>query len=449
MKTKKVAAGLSILLVAGMAAGCGNGNSDTNSPTPEAGSSTATAKQVTIKYHTWTPAKDYENVVKTFEAKNPGIKVEVNTVVENDATETMKKLDILSASGEEMDVIELNSMATYAKRAQTNYEPLDSYLVKEGVKFSDEYKSDMSLNGKIYALPGIFQQQLVMLNKDFLDEANLPVPKDWTWDDFQDYAKKLTKGEGATKRYGTHFHTFKEFFRLTTLSLPADQGLMKDDASGLNLDNPNFKKSLELMNQSQNVDKTAASYSDVISQKIPYRNQYFGGKAAMIPIGSFLASEAGGTDKLPVTFKTVFAPIPKNAKADEFYSNGSSNPLVISAASKHKEEAYKFLRFLTTEGIPLKASGGLSSWKKSDLNKELDVIIKQSLKPELIDKESLVYTLSVSKFGKAPVVPDYLAELEKAYVAEAEKYLLGKADINTTMTTLKTSLQKIVDANKK
>lgn len=71
------------------------------------------------------------------------------------------------------------------------------------------------------------------------------------------------------------------------------------------------------------------------------------------------------------------------------------------------------------------------------------------MKPELIDKESLVYTLSVSKFGKAPVVPDYLAELEKAYVAEAEKYLLGKADINTTMTALKTSLQKIVDANKK
>lgn len=49
------------------------------------------------------------------------------------------------------------------------------------------------------------QPRIVYLNKNAIDEAGLKVPTDWTWDEFQDYAKKLVKGGGTTKRYGAFY----------------------------------------------------------------------------------------------------------------------------------------------------------------------------------------------------------------------------------------------------
>ncbi len=39
-----------------------------------------------------------------------------------------------------------------------------------------------------------------MINKDHLDEAGLEVPPlDWTWEDYREYSKALTQGEGKDK----------------------------------------------------------------------------------------------------------------------------------------------------------------------------------------------------------------------------------------------------------
>jgi multiple sugar transport system substrate-binding protein len=283
------------------------------------------------------------------------------------------------------------------------------------------------------------------MNKDQLDEAGLSVPTSWTWDEFRDYSKKLTKGEGPNKRYGTFFHTWKDYFLLRLYSSPENQGIMTDDGTKLNNDNPLMKESLELRYNMEYADHSATPYQDVVSQKIPYRDAYFQGKASMIPTGPWMISEAGGTDKIPATFHSAFAPWPKNNASDENYSFGLADSLVISSRSKHKQESYEFLRFLSTEGMSLTKQ--LSAWKKADLNQEVDAIISSTMSPEMIDKNSLMNTLSVSKLPNPPTAVSYSADLEKAYIAEAEKYILGNSDIDTTMKNIKDNLQKIIDAN--
>ncbi|MGG1555558.1 ABC transporter substrate-binding protein [Paenibacillus ferrarius] len=453
MKRKWLSVSASSIVIASLLAGCGGETGSKAEPTkgadPVASTSANPAKPVTIKFLNWEKASVYQPAIDAFEKKYPNIKVQYMPLVENDSNETQKKIDIMYASGEDFDVFSLNSTPDFSKRATSGMlEPLDDYLNKENVKYSDEYKAEqMKVDGKRYSLPGKFGPWFILLNKAQLDAAGLPVPKSWTWDDFRDYAKKLTKGDGPTKQYGAFMHTWKDYFLLKKYSLPKNQGIMTDDGTALDADNPMMKASLELRYNMERTDGSVRPYQDVVTQKIPYRDEYFQGKASMLPTGPWMIAEAGGTDKIPATFVSAFAPWPTNNKGDENYSFGGADSLVISSKSKHKQEAYQFIRYLSTEGMGLTKQ--LSAWKKADVNKELDQIISATKTPDKIDKASLINTLTVSKLPDPPIAVSYFADIEKAYIAEAEKYLLGTTDIDTTMKNIKTNLQKIIDANKK
>ncbi|WP_276354949.1 extracellular solute-binding protein [Cohnella caldifontis] len=457
MNKKWLSVTAAVLLAASLLAGCskgggerqaGGGESPAGSAPAGGASPSAGAEPVTVKFLGWEKASVYQPAIDAFMQKNPTIKVEYTPLVENDSNESIKKIDLMYASGDAFDVFPLNSARDFAQRAAAGMlEPLDDYLAKEGVRYEDEYKAEQQLiNGKRYSLPGKFGPWMILLNKEMLDAAQLPVPTSWTWDDFREYAKKLTKGDGPNKTYGAHFHEWKDYFLLRLYSAPKDQGIMKDDGLTLNADNPLMKRSLELRYEMEKTDGSATPYQDVITQKIPYRDQYFQKKAAMMPTGPWMIAEAGGTDKIPATFVSAFAPWPTNGQGDENYAFGGADPLVISSKSKHKEESYRFLRFLSTEGMVL--TNQLSAWKKADTQSEVDTIVASTKSPDKIDKASLINTLNVTKLPTPPVTPSYAADLEKAYIAEAEKYMLGVADLETTMANIRTNLQKIIDANK-
>lgn len=175
------------------------------------------------------------------------------------------------------------------------------------------------------------------------------------WDDFADYAKKLTKGEGAEKRYGTYFHGpqaggWMEFLKLKLENQAQNSEFLKADGTS-NLDDPNFKATLELRLRMEKEDKSSVPYSDMISQKLAYRTQFFNQSASMILIGSWMNTEIGGTEKVPLNFNVAVAPFPKNTAGDE---NGltpvTTDYVAVAAKSKNKEAAYKFVRWYTTEG---------------------------------------------------------------------------------------------------
>ncbi|MCJ8010965.1 sugar ABC transporter substrate-binding protein [Paenibacillus sp. KQZ6P-2] len=446
MKKKILGITTTVVMLASLLAGC-SGSSNSSTASGKNTGSTDQSKPVTIKFLNWEKPSVYQPAIDAFEKKYPNIKVEYIPLVENDSNETLKKIDIMYASGEDFDVFSLNSLPNLSQRASNGMlEPLDDYINAEGIKYEDEYKAEqMKLDNKRYSLPGKFGPWFILMNKDRLDEAGLSVPTSWTWDEFRDYSKQLTKGEGATKSYGTFFHTWKDYFLLRLYSSPENQGIMTDDGKKLNDENPLMKESLELRYNMEYVDHSAMPYQDVVSQKIPYRDAYFQGKASMLPTGPWMISEAGGTDKIPATFHSAFAPWPKNNASDENYSFGGADSLVISSNSKHKQESYEFIRFLSTEGMSLTKQ--LSAWKKADLNQEVDAIISATMSPDMIDKNSLINTLSVMKLPTPPVAVPYSADLEKGYIAEAEKYMLGETDIDTTMKNIKVNLQKIIDAN--
>lgn len=411
--------------------------------------------KVTIKFHTHGNEASYnwKKTIAAFEEANPDINVDLVILSEKgDTQEAIKKLDLAAASGEQLDVLMFSDTASYAQRVSMGMvAPIDEFIEKDGYTVTEEYKVDTKIGDKYYALPGKFNPWYVLLNKDHLDEAGLEVPTDWTWDEFQAYAKKLTTAE----HYGTFFHgpqngSWLEFMKLALASEAENTEFIKEDSSS-NIEDPLFKKTLELRYQMEKVDKSAVPYTDIMSQKLHYRNQFFNQDASTVLIGSWMNTELGGTDQFPLEFNVAVAPYPKNSsEAEGGYTPVTTDFMAVANNSEHKEEAYKFIRWYTTEGQILQGKN-IPSWNNvsnDQFGEIIDNILAETNNPEKVDKESLINVLSNAKSSKLVSPVSYQAEIYKVVNEEYEKLIFDEQDIDETIKVTNERVQELIESNK-
>lgn len=418
-------------------------------------SDTKKGKKVTLKFYTYGTEASYnwKNTIKAFEKKYPNIDIDVMILSETgDTQEATKKLDLAAASGEQMDVLMFSNSASYAQHVSMGMiEPLDGFIKKDGYKVSEEYKVDTQINGKYYALPGKFTPWYVLLNKDHLDAAGLKVPTDWTWDEFMTYAKALTR-DG---HYGTYFQgpqdgSWAEYLRLALASEPENTEFMTADGKS-NLNNPLFKKSLEILLKMEKDDKSAVPYEDVMSQKLNYRDEFFDQKVSSIITGSWMNTELGGTSQYPLHFHVAVAPFPKNEKNNKGgYTLVTTDYMAVAANSKHKKEAYTFIRWYTTEGQIVQGEN-MPSWKKisdKDLNKIINHILGGTKNPENVDRDSLINVLTNAKSSKFISPVPYQTEIYKVISEEYEKLIFGQQSIEQTINASQKRVEDIINNNR-
>ncbi|PJN50087.1 hypothetical protein PAEVO_51310 [Paenibacillus sp. GM2FR] len=446
---------LTAAMVIGLLSGCGGAKGNaTQEGSAEGGGKT------NLRLYTYgtEEAYNWKKTIQAYEEATPGVTIELVQLSEKgDTQEAFKKLDLEAASSAQMDILMFSDPAGYAQRVALGMaEPLDDFIAKDGYSVETDYKVDTRLDGKVYALPGKFNPWYVLLNKDHLEEAGLPVPTDWTWDEYADYAKKLTQGEGASKRYGTYFHGpqgggWLEFLKLMMANQPQDTDYLKADGSS-NLDNPTFRQTLELRVRMEKEDQSSVPYTDMISQKLNYRTQFFNQSASMITIGSWMNTEIGGTDKVPLDFNVAVAPFPKNEEGDPTgLTPVTTDYVAVAAKSKHKEEAYKFVRWYTTEGQIVQGKN-IPAWqqvKTEQVEEIIDTILSGTKSPEKVDKKSLVDTLVASKASAIVPPAPYQAEVYEAVNEEYEKLILGNQDIDQTIANSQERVNKIIESNKK
>lgn len=412
-------------------------------------------EQVTIKFHTHGTEENYnwKTTIAAFEEKYPNIKVDLVALSEKgDSQEAIKKLDLAAASGEQMDVLMFTDPAIYAQRVGMGMAaPIDEFIKEDGYQVADEYKVDTQIDGKYYALPGKFNPWYVLLNKDHLTAAGLEVPKDWTWDEFAEYAKALTR-DG---HYGTYFHGpqnggWMEFTKLALASEADNTEFLKADGKS-NVTNPLYKKTLELRVKMEKEDKSAVPYTDILSQKLHYRNQFFNQDASTIVIGSWMNTELGGTEQFPLNFNVAVAPYPKNKKDDKGgYTPVTTDYMSVASASKHKKEAYTFIRWYTAEGQIVQGRS-IPSWNKiseNDLAGIVDKILSTQKTPEKVDKDSLIYVLQNAQSSKIIPPVSYQSEIYKVINEEYEKLIFGEQDIDMTIKASEERVQEIINNNK-
>ncbi|SDZ56063.1 multiple sugar transport system substrate-binding protein [Evansella caseinilytica] len=420
----------------------------------EAGNGGHEKEEVTIKFHTHGNETSYnwKETLAAFEEAYPDINVDLVILSEKgDTQEALQKLDLEAASGAQLDVLMFSDPASYAERVGLGMvAPIDDFIEADGFDVGEEYKVDTILDGSYYALPGKFNPWYVLLNKDHLDEAGLEVPQDWTWDDFIAYAKALTTED----RHGTFFHGpqnggWMEYMKLALAGKPENTEFVKEDGTS-NFDDPLFRKTLEIRVKMEKEDQSATPYTDILSQKLHYRTQFFNEDASMILIGSWMNTELGGTDQFPLDFHVAVAPYPKNDAADEGgFAPVTTDYMAVAKSSAHKEAAYTFIRWYTTEG-QLVQGRNVPSWNgvtEDEFAAIIEGILAETEEPEKVDIDSLIRVLTNAKSSKIIPPVSYQAEIYNVVNEEYEKLIYDQQNIEETIAALQERVQEIIDSN--
>lgn len=307
--------------------------------------STKAAAKVKIKFAVWdySQAPEYKQLIDAFEADNPNISVEPLDIPSNGYGD---KVTIMLASGDDTDVIALKDMPTYSNYVQKKQiVNLISYIVKDKVNLNNYggLAPNLKVNNGYYALPYRSDYWLLFYNKDLFDKAKVPYPtNNMTWTEFRNTAKKLTSGSGNNQVYGAYIHTWKS--AVIDWAVADGKGKLTDGKYDF------LKEAYNVFLPMQNVDKSIMPLGIAKTASASYKGQFETGKAAMVPmgtwfIGSLISDKKAGLHNI----NWGVATIPHFDKAKQGSTFGNVTPVAINSASKNKDAAWKFVKFLGSE----------------------------------------------------------------------------------------------------
>ncbi len=442
---KTMALLLSALTSATVLSACGS------KPAQPATTPTTNAEPVTITFYTWEKTgytEQQDNIVKAFEAQNKNIKVKFVYPTDNNNTDYLQKMNtLLMSSNNDVDIFGASGAAYVSDFIKAGVmEPIDDYFKKEGKNFDDIYQYHFVQDGKTYVVPTFETTWFVMLNKNMLDKAGLPVPPiNWTWDEYKEYAKKLTSGTGKDKIYGSYMHNWPDYIKMGIYANNTSP-LFYDKAKNLVVDQPMFKDWMQFRFDMENVDKSSVPYSDVKAMNLAYRTMFFNGQVAMLPTGAWMISEIQNVAKYPHDFVTAFASLPKFENSPDGRTFGDSHYFGISKNSKHKEEAYKFLRFYSENRSKIAPLTGFTGVKNQDRASIVKDLVGTNAK--YYDLDSLIKVYNNPKF-QVNYLKDSndLSSVEKQVQdlvsQESEKYLMGAQPLDKSIQNMLDQYSKI------
>ena len=391
MKTgRTVALGLSVIMAASVMAGCGGSGSTTD----QKGEAKAEASAEPVVLHWWGSFAENmgpEQVCEAFNKIDPNLQVEYTRYVNDDAGNT--KLDMTLMSDTSIDVFFSMNDVLLKKRIDSGYTyPLDELFDSAGFKLDEDYEDTISqkeINGHYYSLPAKRITETILYNQQMFDEAGVPYPsKDWTYDEFLDTARKLTKGEGNDKVYGWFFPGYdagQPALRMLNSKLGVDWMYAPDGKSAF-IDTEDVKDITEkyLQRVSEGIEP---SYVDVTTQKMAPASMLLTGKAAMI-FGDWVVRDVKDTANYPHDFKVGFAPMPRlSADQEHNYTTSYTDDLSVNSKSEHPQEAMKFIKWYIEEGMDYVAPyARIPACKKYDADKVASLIFGDQ--QELFDMES-------------------------------------------------------------
>lgn len=375
--------------------------------------------------------------------KDKGIQVEYERFV-NDDTGNLK-LETSLLAGTDVDLYISYGLAQIKKRADGKMAlDLTELMARDKYDITENFSGMASaffVDGKPYSLPTKLDQYGLVLNKDMFDAAGIPVPTEWTFDEFREIAKKLTKGEGQDKVYGMFWNSQQDLTYangyLVTQTLGGDT-FYKEDGKTTNFDNPVMVKAYQLVYDMMNVDKSSPTHIDSVTQKLSQEGMFLTGKSAMT-VGPWIVRNIKDREKYPHDFQTAFAPYPVVEKDQRKYTQGGyGDHLSINPKSKNIDAAWEFAKWYASEGmLPLVAGGRVPSHK----NFSVDTVTKEFV----AGYEDLLDANTVKNVLIAPPQTEYavgvkttkLPEITKVFNEEIEAALSGRKTVEQALTDCK------------
>jgi len=271
--------------------------------------------------------------------------------------------------------------------------------------------------GHLYGVPDAVTTNVVAYNKAIFDKAGMAYPKDnWTVDDMVAKAKKLTKdinGNGVNDQWG-----IADWDRYGVTSLLYGGRLVNKEGTKIVFDRPIARAQLQIW------------YDMMFKYKItPLPAQ----STTLFGQGSFRAFRSG---KVAMSVLAAWGRLPVRTVKDfdwdvvmypsykgqiGVYMSGEA--YLISASTKHPDEAYEFLKFTTTKKWMSLQTGEGSSIPSLKALADSDFFLEPQKKPK-----NAVAFLKMLKYGILPWATSARTVVRRAYIADAQRLVLPVGD---------------------
>ncbi len=352
--------------------------------------------------------------IALFEKSNPDIKVNLDW-----SSAGLQKILTQIAGGNAPDVIILFSASDISIFAEKGaLSDLTPYCEKYNVPLDDFWpllKPYMYYEGKVYALCDNATPYVLYYNKKLFDSAGIPYPTDkWTWEDLLSASKALTKEIGPrVKQFGFLTGVRKEPFYWQN-----GASFYSKDKKRCIINSKEGKEALRFLYDMQFKYHLSPSPSEM--QSIgggqgwgSGLSLFMSGKIGMYPCGRWVTINY----RKIKDFEWDIAPLPKGKyKATLFLSHSWAIP----EDSNHKEEAFRFVKFLsekdnellvtsTGDGVPSRIS--ISKTKEFLFNPEFPKETKNQL---YLDEMKYAHNYELAPYAPA-------MEVNRIYWEEYDK----------------------------
>jgi multiple sugar transport system substrate-binding protein len=289
--------------------------------------------------HPWVEA--IKPLLPEFESKT-GIKVKLEMIMEEKLTSKLKVP--LTGEWPTPDVFMYRPLQEGMPFAYSSWmEPLDPYAAEESFGLADFYPSALgsaTMNNKLYGIPVVTEQQVLYYRKDLLQKAGLKVPS--TIEELAAAAGKL-----HDPKHGVHGFVARG----------QQSALVTQLSSFIYSEGGDFQDGYQATLQTPEAMKAYRTYGELLRQYAPAEvtkwswpqamSWFASGKAALYTDASSLYKNAIAGDSV-ITETIGYAPFPAGSAGSRPY-NLTAWVLGINSYSKHKEEAWAFIKWAASK----------------------------------------------------------------------------------------------------
>jgi multiple sugar transport system substrate-binding protein len=330
---ERIFAGLAIIVVSALVAGCGGGGGDESS-SDSGGVEKPSTGEVTLTwwdFFGYSPEADQamKDLVAAFEKENPNVTIKRTAI---GFADYRTKLIQAAATGKFPDFAFINASEVPAQVEQGGIADLTEYMADwpDKDQFYPNMMKQVEVDGKTYAAPYRTATTALFYNEDLLKKAGISKPPA-TYDELRDAAKKMTTGStngfcfAGTQTEESTF-TVAPFF----YSAGSDFSTLGDEGS---------IKALTLLNDMVNVDKSVPK-SVLGWGQLEVADQMASGNCAMMVNGPWGVTPLEGK----VDFKWGVTAWPEGDGGSVAQVDGAA---AVAGNGDHVADAFEIVKFVS------------------------------------------------------------------------------------------------------
>lgn len=425
---------ISLAAVLGLLAACGS-PSASDGPESSAGTGQNEAQEAEIGVLPAEGTSGHEfltGVGDDITAKNPNFTYKYTFV--NSKVRPMIEQRWRAGDPPDTDYFDFNAQVPSTHEFTSNLLELDPYLDEEipgggtwRESFIDATSTVTSLDGKTYGV--VTDTHLIGLfyNKQLFADMGLEPPE--TWDDLTKVSAELSAAGVDPIAVTGMYEPYMGFWIDSLFQREVGYDKAREAAFSGDYSDPGFLKAAEKLQELRDSGAFLKGFegTDFTAVQI----EFFQGNAAMILMGTWLASEM--KDSIPEGFELGVAAFPQipGAAGDQTAQLSHSNIMVINKDSENKDAALEYMRTLTSTDVQTQRAleqGAVSAVKDvpaPPVIEGLDTLVAETTQ------------LNVRYFGL-----EFVPDRNTPYYHEVTKFFFGNYDAEEFIDALSEAMKK-------